>query len=468
MLHEYKALTKFIKQNPCFCINQNKLFCNVCDVERRYSPGEGTRDLERHLRSLSHKSSTERKTIQTRLQLERHFDSNKDSFHSEILELFVKMNIPIYKLQDENLKTFISKYTGKKLLDESMYRKAFLEKVFTKKQNEVRDLLKNENIYLMFDETTDASGRYILNILSGICSPSQRERSYLIKTVELDKTNALNVNTEILEVLNWIYNSDVSKFSNVKLLVSDGAPYAVKAAKLLKELMPKVLHVVCLCHNLHNLCESIRSDSPNLNLFVAFMKKVLIKNYSNRNRFAEITNLSIPKFPIITRWGTWIDFSVWIFNNLESIKKFIHESDFEQQNQDNMLEIIESDTFEREITLVKEHSFLTNAITTLENGNLSTIDQISKLKYVLEKINNQKKYSDRLGNILLKNPDLNYFMNFNEMKITEQEKCFSYVPLTSVDVERSFSKFKHIFSDQRRSMKIENLEMYLTLNFNEN
>jgi len=35
--------------------------------------------------------------------------------------------------------------------------------------------------------------------------------------------------------------------------------------------------------------------------------------------------------------------------------------------------------------------------------------------------------------------------------------CFKYAPITSVDVERSFSKYKHFLTDRRLSMHFENI-----------
>ena len=44
--------------------------------------------------------------------------------------------------------------------------------------------------------------------------------------------------------------------------------------------------------------------------------------------------------------------------------------------------------------------------------------------------------------------------------------CFKYAPVTSCDVERSFSKYKAIVSDNRRSFKFENLKMHVVIQCN--
>jgi len=44
--------------------------------------------------------------------------------------------------------------------------------------------------------------------------------------------------------------------------------------------------------------------------------------------------------------------------------------------------------------------------------------------------------------------------------------CFKYVTTTSVDVERSFSKYKHFLTDRRRSMHFENISKTIIIQCN--
>ena len=45
-------------------------------------------------------------------------------------------------------------------------------------------------------------------------------------------------------------------------------------------------------------------------------------------------------------------------------------------------------------------------------------------------------------------------------------KAFKFAPITSVDVERSFSKSKNILSDRRQAFTVDNLKMVVVLNCN--
>jgi hypothetical protein len=43
---------------------------------------------------------------------------------------------------------------------------------------------------------------------------------------------------------------------------------------------------------------------------------------------------------------------------------------------------------------------------------------------------------------------------------------YKYAPITSVDVERSFSVYKNLLSHNRRSFKLENIKMHLIIQCN--
>jgi hypothetical protein len=82
----------------------------------------------------------------------------------------------------------------------------------------------------------------------------------------------------------------------------------------------------------------------------------------------------------------------------------------------------------------------------------------------------QEKFSD----IITKNPDLETISKIGRILDGEKEvnldmppnmiSFYKYAPLTSVDVERSFSTYKNILADNRCSYTPENFEMYIICN----
>jgi hypothetical protein len=57
--------------------------------------------------------------------------------------------------------------------------------------------------------------------------------------------------------------------------------------------------------------------------------------------------------------------------------------------------------------------------------------------------------------------------NDTSINLDPTQMCnLMYAPIVTCDVERSFSRFKSIFRDNRRSFLAENLEMYVIVNCN--
>ncbi len=65
--------------------------------------------------------------------------------------------------------------------------------------------------------------------------------------------------------------------NNFKFFLSDGAAYCRKLGKYLKEKY-NFLHIICVCHNIHNFCEYLRDKHDEIENLVAFLKRILVKN----------------------------------------------------------------------------------------------------------------------------------------------------------------------------------------------
>lgn len=83
-----------------------------------------------------------------------------------------------------------------------------------------------------------------------------------------------------------------------------------------------------------------------------------------------------------------------------------------------------------------------------------------------------QKIRGKLNAVLYKNPDfesiktIDAFINGTGLTLPEEVSAemapnFKFCPVTSVDVERSFSAYKLILSDKRHKFAVENLENIL-------
>ncbi|PSN56560.1 hypothetical protein C0J52_14756 [Blattella germanica] len=139
---------------------------------------------------------------------------------------------------------------------------------------------------------------------------------------ELQKANASTVMQSIMDFFQKLWPSG-TEFEKVLLMVTDQAPYMFSAIKQLKPLFPKLKHVTCLVHALHKVCESIRNEYNISNEFISTLKKILLKAPSRVVAYREITGLPLPNFPVITRWGSWIECAAMLCENFDKIKEFV-------------------------------------------------------------------------------------------------------------------------------------------------
>lgn len=233
----------------------------------------------------------------------------------------IAANIPWNSLNNSTWRSFLEKHINQQIPDESTLRKTYLDKCHEDSLNKIRADLSNDYIWISVDETTDTIGRYIANLIVGKMSEYEPTKSYLLTCQELEKTDhasiARFVNTSLLKL--WPNGDSTDK---VLLLVTDAAPYMVKAAKHLTIFYPNMKHVTCLAHAVHRVAEKIREIFPEVNSLISSIKKVFLKAPSRICVYKDIMiDCPLPPNPIITRWGTWIEAALFYAENVHNIKR---------------------------------------------------------------------------------------------------------------------------------------------------
>ena len=114
----------------------------------------------------------------------------------------------------------------------------------------------------------------------GECGNSE-DNACFFAVLELEKTNAVIINQKIIQTLTDLNKGEIN-YKNLKLVISDVAPYDVKVGKLLKSIFENLNHVTCFCHMLHRICKFIRSVNKRLDYFIAEFKRFFIKNKVNK------------------------------------------------------------------------------------------------------------------------------------------------------------------------------------------
>lgn len=160
-----------------------------------------------------------------------------------------------------------------------------------KKLGQCAKMKKN---WVSIDETTDSSGRKVGNVVVGVLKNDKvaSELSFLVKCKELPAANHVTIVRLFNETMHMIWPNGI-KYDNVLLFLSDGAPYMRKAGEVLSVSFSYMIHVTCVVHALHRLCEFIRLLYPNVDKLVSNGKKNF---FLNRHRGLISSEKKIPIF----------------------------------------------------------------------------------------------------------------------------------------------------------------------------
>ncbi len=454
LLNELKSnvLKEYIASSNSFEQVNNGTLCNVCNLILNTSSRQGKKILVNHEKSQKHVENLKFHT--------KGISTSSIDVHKKLVECFVSAGLPLNSLDHPKIRNFFKDYFDFTLKTGQTYRSQYLPKIAQNKKLEVIESFRSNPFCLLFDETTDSNGRYILNIF-GYTLTNNYQKPKLLDVIELKKTNSENILYEISFLLGSIIVNRGDR-NNFRFLVTDGAPYCLKIGKVLKSKYDGLRHIVCICHNLHLLCEDIRKRFFLANDFVVKLKKALIKNKSNQMIYYETTNLPLIRFPVITRWGTFIECCNFLYRNFTLIAVFIKKLD---QNYDELKNLLKTDVNEQ-FKQISSYLFIVSSIKKLEGHGLSLNDQICELDNVLSNIDDLV-LKQRLIDIINKNPDLNIIKEYSSNEDVVTTQGIKYLSLTTVSVERGFNFLRNLLADNRSNLKSGNLFDYLSLAINE-
>ena len=333
---------------------------------------------------------------------------------------------------------------------------------------------KMKKIWVSIDETTDSSGRKVGNVVVGVLKNDKvaSELSFLVKCKELPAANHVTIVRLFNETMHMIWPNGI-KYDNVLLFLSDGAPYMRKAGEVLSVSFSYMIHVTCVVHALHRLCEFIRLLYPNVDKLVSNGKNFFLKSPSRIDLFREKNpDLPLPPAPVITRWGTWLSAVLYYGTNFESFASVVNELN---KNDASSIEIVQDllkdDHLKNDLAFISANlNFLCDSITKLETStNLlsETVKEVQAVEMNINSLPGLKVLKDKFKNLFEKNN------GFKKLCIVAQVlegiqvgelhgvsisdiPLFKYARLTSCDVERSFSQYKALFRDNRHAFVMEN------------
>ncbi|XP_016655804.1 uncharacterized protein LOC107882241 isoform X1 [Acyrthosiphon pisum] len=277
------------------------------------------------------------------------------------------------------------------------------------------------------------------------------------------------------------------KYDNILLFISDAAPYMKKAGSTIQTLYPNIIHLTCLAHACHNVCEEVRAYYKNVDQLISEMKKTFLKCPKRiavlKEKCPELPN---PPRPIITRWGTWINAVKYYCTNFNELKSIIEEFEEESECVRAAKRLFKMPSIQSNLVyIVSNFGFLPDTITKLETRGVllsKSVDIVNNIQIKLEECNGEiaKLILDKFNKVISKNKGWGNIKNINQVLIGETTTdddlsssnlnldnylSMKYAPITSVDVERSFSMYKNILTSNRNRFTEDNLSKYMVVNF---
>jgi len=245
--------------------------------------------------------------------------SNSD-FNYQLCKAMVCANIPWNTLNNPEWKAFLEKFMQRQLPDESTIRKGYLDKIKNETIEKIRKDIGDGYAWVSYDETTDEKGRMMANLVIGKMS-NTASTSYLLSCKELEATNNETVARFVNKSLMTVWPNG-EMYEKILLIVTDAAPYMLKAAKNLKVFYPNMKHLTCLAHGVHRVAEEIRKNFSDVNKFISAVTKVFRKSPKRISTYKEtMKTQTLPPIPVITRWGTWITAACFYANHFFQIKQ---------------------------------------------------------------------------------------------------------------------------------------------------
>ena len=307
-------------------------------------------------------------------------------------------------------------------------------------------------------------------------------KTHLLNCEEMESVNHRSMAKFIDRSLSILWNDD-SKYDKLLLLLTDGAPYIVKACDLIKEMhSEKLIHVTCLAHGLHRICETVRQEFKIVDELISNVKKMFLKSPKRVETFETIApEVPLPPDPVVTRWGTWLLAAIYYAEHYDKIKEVImsfNPNDASSIHNAQQCFINENENvLKNALTFINSNlHFLPKAINDLESNGMKLNDSVQIIETVKEKISLLRGIygniiKEKFSYIMKKNKGFqsvkmisklingeNANEGFNETLTLNEISSFTYAPITNCDIERSFSKYKHLLEGRDNDWEFSNLK----------
>ncbi|KAL3082616.1 hypothetical protein niasHT_038227 [Heterodera trifolii] len=414
-----------IEGNDIYTTDGRVVFCEACQQQ---APSDQFYQLHQHNQTAKHLKNAQRLKEKQNRQKQQFLPTTStnipDKFTFDLCSAMISANIPFNKIENNNFRGFLEKNCGRNVPTGKTLHN-YLERCFYQKMSEIKQELDGCFYWCSVDETTDKAGRFIANLLLGILDGRKWHAPKLVSVKALDKVNS----------------GSIARFV----------------------FYPNLLSVTCLAHGLHRIAEKIRDQFPNVDRLIAKTKAVFVKAPYRIKTFRDkMPDLPLPPKPVLTRWGTWMCAAAYYWKYFQSIKAVVDTFD---PNDAACIEDCQecfTDSVWQDLAYIESNfGRLSQAITKLETQGLTiqeALEIFAGVQNEMDNANGEKaeRIREKFAFIVSNNAGLQTISQFCQILSGKNTQCdvppnlvpfYKFAPLTSVDVERSFSIYKWLCSD---------------------
>ena len=398
-----------------------------------------------------------------------------ENFRDKLLVAFAASNIALGKLDNPHLRSFLQWLIDSPKMDVKVPSPRTFSRNLRNKYFHVRNKIKrdiNDNdCFFLIDETPDAESRNVVNVMVGKLDGKEC-KPRLIHVAFPNVVNIETIQKIVMDTCGILWKGNM--YPHLKLIISDQAAYMIKAVKQLKKNISfhksNLLHVSCVVHAIHLVCESIKKENVLVNTFLSKEKKFFKKSGKKKRLFRTVTGIKLPPFPIEMRWGSWLSCVNYhlLGKNFEKIKSFFLRaiSDHDIGNSDELQalqQILRSQKLSQDMFSLSKFSKIPEIIKQLETRSLELVKQqelIKEFQMIIRGTVHERVFLNSLS----KNPD--YDVVTGESQSLSDRMNFKFCPLVNCEIERSFSVYRDLLTDKRRKFTKQNLKYMMVLKCN--
>ena len=133
-----------------------------------------------------------------------------------------------------------------------------MPKIYAECIEDIRRHVGDNYIYFILDETPDIKFRAVVNVLVGVLNGTYSKPYLLMVRFFNTSVDSQIMGQVIIDATVKLWPNGI-KFEKVQLVITDAAAYIKKAFS--NTLFPHMIHITCLAHAIHSVCEHIRDHA---------------------------------------------------------------------------------------------------------------------------------------------------------------------------------------------------------------